>query len=77
MHCARYVGGSKTNISNHSWGAAIDLTIDGELDPRGNDTIQFGLHLISGIFNDNGSGAGFKTEDAQQFEAGAALVQTW
>jgi D-alanyl-D-alanine dipeptidase len=29
MHCARYVRGSTTNISNHSWGTAIDLTIDG------------------------------------------------
>jgi hypothetical protein len=79
MHCARYVRGSTTNISNHSWGTAIDLTIDGILDPRGDNQVQFGLHLISGIFNANGWfwGAGFTTEDAQHFEAGSALVQTW
>jgi hypothetical protein len=79
MLCARYVRGSTTNISNHSWGTAIDLTLDGILDPRGDDQIQLGLHLISGIFNANGWywGAGFTTEDAQHFEAGTALVSTW
>jgi hypothetical protein len=79
MHCARYVRGSTTTISNHSWGTAIDLTIDGILDPRGDDGIQFGLHLIAGSFNANGWfwGAGFTTEDAQHFEAGSALVQSW
>ena len=79
MLCARYVRGSTRNISNHSWGTAIDLTIAGILDPRGDNQIQFGLHLISGAFNSNGWywGAGFTTEDAQHFEAGSALVQSW
>ena len=79
MHCARYVRGSTSSISNHSWGTAIDLTLGGFLDPRGDTRIQFGLHLIAGIFNANGWfwGAGFTTEDAQHFEAGSALVQTW
>jgi hypothetical protein len=79
MLCARYVRGSTTNISNHAWGTAIDLTIDRILDPRGDEQIQFGLHLISGIFNANGWfwGAGFPTEDAQHFEAGSALVSVW
>jgi hypothetical protein len=79
MLCARYVRGSTTNISNHSWGTAIDLTIHGILDARGDEQIQLGLHLISGIFNANGWywGAGFPTEDAQHFEAGSALVSSW
>jgi hypothetical protein len=79
MHCARYVRGSTTHISNHSWGTAIDLTIDRVLDPRGDDMIQFGLHLIAPIFNRQGWywGAGFSTEDAQHFEAGSGLVQGW
>jgi hypothetical protein len=79
MLCARYVRGSTVNISNHSWGTAIDLTIAGVLDARGDDYVQFGLHLISGIFNSNGWywGAGFPTEDAQHFEVGSALVQTY
>jgi hypothetical protein len=79
MQCARYVRGSTTNISNHSWGTAIDLTIDGILDTRGDNQLQFGLHLISTIFNQNGWywGVGFPTEDAMHFEAGTALVQSW
>lgn len=79
MQCARYVRGSTTNISNHSWGTAIDLTIDSFLDARGDEQIPLGLHLIAGIFNANGWywGAGFTTEDAHHFEAGSALVQTW
>ena len=79
MHCARYVRGSTTNISNHSWGTAIDLTVNGRLDTRGDNKIQFGLHLISTIFNANGWfwGTGFPTEDAQHFEAGSALVGSW
>jgi hypothetical protein len=79
MLCARYVRGSTTNISNHSWGTAIDLKINNILDPRGDNQIQFGLHLISTIFNFYGWywGAGFPTEDAQHFEAGSALVETW
>ncbi|MBN1606015.1 MAG: M15 family metallopeptidase [Polyangiaceae bacterium] len=79
MACARYVTGSHTAISNHSWGTAIDLTITGVLDARGNNQIQFGLHLIADIFNREGWfwGAGFRTEDAMHFEAGRALVQTW
>jgi D-alanyl-D-alanine carboxypeptidase len=79
MHCARYVRGSTTSISNHAWGTAIDLTIAGILDDRGDNLIQFGLHLISTIFNNNGWywGLGFPTEDAQHFEGGSALVQTW
>jgi hypothetical protein len=79
MHCARHVRGSTTNISNHSWGTAIDLTINRVLDARGDNQIQFGLHLISDIFNSNGWywGVGFPTEDAQHFEAGSALVGGW
>jgi hypothetical protein len=39
MQCARNVRGSITNISNHSWGTAIDLTIDNFLDARGDEQI--------------------------------------
>ena len=79
MLCARYVRGSQTNISNHSWGTAIDLTIEGQLDPRGNNQVQFGLQLIAPIFNAQGWfwGAGFTTEDGMHFEAGQALAGGW
>src|ERR1051325_2215712 len=35
MLCARLVRGSAASISNHSWGTAIDLTLNGLLDQRG------------------------------------------
>src|SRR5688572_29534524 len=79
MLCARLVRGSQHGISNHSWGTAIDLLLDGVLDARGDDKVQVGLTTIAPIFNRHGWfwGAGFKTEDAMHFEAGDALIRKW
>lgn len=79
MLCCRYVRGSTTSISNHSWGFAIDLMINSKLDERGNKKVQLGLALIHKIFNDNGWfwGAGFTTEDAMHFECSSQLVNSW
>jgi D-alanyl-D-alanine dipeptidase len=79
MLCARFVRGSTTHISNHSWGSAIDLTIDGVLDARGDKKVLFGCHLLAPIFNAQGWfwGAGFPKEDAMHFEGGSDLVTRW
>ena len=79
MLCARLVRGSEHAISNHSWGTAIDLTLDGMLDTRGDDLVQEGLTRIAPIFNKHGWfwGAGFRTEDAMHFEAGDDLIRKW
>lgn len=79
MWVVRYVRGSTTSISNHSWGTAIDLKIDGVLDVRGDNLVQHGLTLLAPIFNRHGWywGASYRTEDAMHFEAGRALVQEW
>jgi hypothetical protein len=79
MLCCRYQRDSTTAISNHSWGTAIDLTLNGKLDKRGNGFVQYGLSLIAPIFNSHGWywGAGFKTEDGMHFEAGRALLDGW
>jgi hypothetical protein len=79
MLCARFVRGSTTLISNHSWGSAIDLTIDGVTDTRGDKKVLFGAHLLAPIFNAQGWfwGAGFTTEDAMHFEGGSDLVTRW
>jgi hypothetical protein len=80
MLCARLVRGTTTNaISNHSWGTAIDLTLDGVLDTRGDNLVQEGLTRIAPIFNRHGWfwGAGFRTEDAMHFEAGDGLIRKW
>jgi peptidoglycan hydrolase-like protein with peptidoglycan-binding domain len=79
MLCCRYIRGSTSAISNHSWGTAIDLTLNGVLDQRGDNQVQVGLALIAPIFNANGWlwGAAFRTEDAMHFEAGRALISQW
>jgi hypothetical protein len=79
MLCARLVRGSRQSISNHSWGTAIDLTLDGVLDARGDNQVQEGLSRIAPIFNQHGWfwGAGFRIEDAMHFEAGDGLIRRW
>ena len=79
MLCCRLVRGSAKAISNHSWGTAIDLTIDGVLDTYGDDQVQHGLTLIAPIFNDHGWywGAAFGKEDGMHFEGSTDLVEQW
>ncbi len=79
MLCARLVRGSAIAISNHAWGTAIDLTLEGRLDTRGDGRVQVGLTRIFPYFNAAGWfwGAGFRTEDAMHFEAGDALIRQW
>jgi hypothetical protein len=79
MLCCRLVRGSTSAISNHSWGTAIDLTIDGVLDQRGNKRAQRGLLQIHKHFNAFGFfwGVAFPTEDAMHFEASDQLMRKW
>jgi peptidoglycan hydrolase-like protein with peptidoglycan-binding domain len=79
MLCCRYIRGSTTNISNHSWGTAVDLTLKGVLDKRGDNMVQVGLSLMAPIMNQHGWywGAAFGTEDAMHFEASRSLVSKW
>jgi D-alanyl-D-alanine carboxypeptidase/Putative peptidoglycan binding domain len=79
MLCCRLVRGSATSISNHSWGTAVDLTIDGVLDPRGDGKTQRGLLDIHPVFNAHGFfwGAAFPTEDSMHFEASEQLIRKW
>ncbi len=70
MLCARHVRGSTSSISNHSWGMAIDLNLNGQLDAPGNGKTQRGLAEIAPIFNRHRWywGASFPREDAMHFE---------
>ena len=79
MHCARFVRDSTTSISNHSWGTAIDLTLHGRLDKRGDNRVQIGLAKIAPIFNRHGWfwGAGFRTEDGMHFEVSDEKIREW
>jgi len=66
-------------ISNHSWGAAIDINLGGHLDRQGNDLTQRGLLILSAYFNAAGWywGAAFPTEDAMHFEPSKSLLARW
>lgn len=79
MLCARLVRGSQRSISNHSWGTAIDLTLSGLLDQRGDGKTQVGLIPLAAVFNAHGWywGARFNTEDAMHFEVSAQRFAQW
>jgi len=79
MMCCRFVRGSNSSISNHSWGTAVDLNLDGRLDLRGNNKAQKGLTLIAPIFHRHGWfwGAGFPTEDSMHFEVSRQKMMEW
>jgi hypothetical protein len=79
MLCCRFVRDSRTAISNHSWGCAIDLKIDRILDKRGDRRAQKGLLRIYRYFNQHKFfwGAAFPIEDAMHFEASEQLVREW
>jgi hypothetical protein len=76
MLCARNTRGSTTSISNHSWGTAVDLKLNGALDGYGDGMVQHGLTLIAPIFNAHGWywGVAFKKEDAMHFEVSRDLL---
>lgn len=68
--CCRKVAGS-SSFSGHSWGSAIDVKIDGELDPVRDGKMQRGLLELHPYMGAQGlyHGAGFSTnEDSMHFE---------
>jgi len=78
MLCCRLVRGTKTGaISNHSWGTAIDMKINDELDRRGDGKVFQGLINLAPFFNKQGWfwGADFGTEDAMHFEVGDERIR--
>lgn len=80
MLCCRLIRGSKTAISNHSWGTAIDIKLAGvNPDQRGNNLVQYGLSQIAPYFNKQRWfwGAAFRIEDAMHFEASETLIREW
>jgi hypothetical protein len=78
MLCVRVVRGGR-NWSNHAWGFAIDLTIGGILDKRGDDKVQQGILILYRYFHRHRwySGMEFSTEDAMHFEPSNELFNEW
>lgn len=79
MLCCRMVRGSTKNWSNHAFGFAIDFTISGVLDVRGDDKVQAGLLALYGVLKKHGFfwGTEFGIEDGMHFEAADETVRAW
>lgn len=77
--CVRLIRGSRSSISNHSWGTAIDLKLEGRLDGFGDGSTQFGLLLVAELFNEEGWywGATYSREDSMHFEVGIETLRAW
>jgi hypothetical protein len=77
--CVRLIRGSNTSVSNHSFGTAIDVTVQGELDPFADGTMQIGLVILAEHFNDEGWywGGGYNREDGMHFEVGEETLRKW
>ncbi|WP_420136822.1 M15 family metallopeptidase [Sphingomonas sp.] len=78
----RYIRGSTTEWSNHSWGAAADLKIGDNLVPFKSQFSMRGLDALVPYFNEAGWywGGGYHNQsrnDAMHFECGLALLQSF
>src|SRR5690242_10255628 len=58
-------GRKSTQLSNHSWGTALDVAVDGEADGGRDRKVQLAIAILIPIFNKFGwfSGAGFTTAE--------------
>jgi hypothetical protein len=77
--CVRLIRGSSSSISNHSWGTAVDIKLEGRLDGFGDGSTQFGLLIIAELFNEEGWfwGATYSREDSMHFEVGVETLRSW
>lgn len=78
MLCCRRISGSKS-ISNHAWGMALDLKINGVRDDINDGNALYGITLIAPIFHKHGWywGAGFSKEDSMHFEISREKLNQW
>ena len=77
--CVRYIRGSTSAVSTHSFGLAVDLNIDGVLDTLGDGRTQLGLTIMSDFFNADGWvwGAAYGREDSMHFEVSREKIEQW
>lgn len=70
-----------SKLSNHSWGCAIDLRVDGIKDEQADNLVLQGLELIAPIFNKYGWvwGGAYITalEDGMHFEVSKEALLAW
>lgn len=77
MTCSRFIRGSSRTPSNHSWGTAIDFTLDGILDAYGDGMVQADLFILYSILKNFGFfwGVSFSKEDGMHFELADETVR--
>lgn len=77
--CVRFIRGSRSSVSTHAFGLAVDLNIDGHLDVLGDGQTQLGLTILADFFNAEGWvwGAAYGREDSMHFEVSQEKVIEW
>lgn len=77
--CVRRIRGTTDSTSTHSFGLAVDLNIDGQLDNFTDGKTQLGLTILADFFHAEGWvwGAGFSREDSMHFEVSQQQLETW
>lgn len=77
--CVRRIRGSQNAVSTHSFGLAVDLNVDGQLDNFTDGKTQLGLTIMADFFNAEGWvwGAGFQREDSMHFEVSRKQLDEW
>ena len=77
--CVRLIRGSSNRASTHSYGRAVDLNIDGQLDTLGDGRTQLGLTILADFFKEEGWvwGASWTREDSMHFEVSRQKLEEW
>ena len=77
--CVRRIRGTTDRTSTHSFGLAVDLNIDGQLDTFTDGKTQLGLTILADFFMAEGWiwGAGFGREDSMHFEVSRQQLEAW
>ena len=77
--CVRRIRGTTNRLSTHSYGLAVDLNIDGQLDNFTDGKTQLGLTILADFFHAEGWvwGAGFQREDSMHFEISRRQLDDW
>jgi len=80
--CVRYVRGSATSLSNHSFGTAIDISIDRKIIPlgtTGTGELEQSIRRVAEYFERAGWvwGGKFQIPDPMHFEVGSELFERW
>ena len=77
--CVRRIRGTTNRLSTHSYGLAVDLNIDGQLDNFTDGKTQLGLTILADFFHAEGWvwGAGFQREDSMHFEISRRQLDEW